>query len=90
MDLWCRVPGRSVLQEWELAAPGQGLLQEILFHCLCRGSVFPSPSNEINTFTCHEALRTQLGSFAFPCGVPASTGLPASPTCSIVISKFLS
>lgn len=79
-----------MLQEWELAAPGQGLLQEILFHCLCWGSVFPSPSNEINTFTCRQALRTQLGSFAFPCGVPAPTGLPASPTCSVAISNPLS
>lgn len=42
------------------------------------GFVPPSPSNEINTFTCHKALQTQPGSFAFPCGVqPPLLSLPA-------------
>lgn len=83
-DLVCAGSRAEEQQEWELAAASQGLLWGTLFHRLCWGFVFPSPSNEINTFTCHKALRMALGSFAFASCVFVDQLLPpASPPAQL-------
>lgn len=66
-------PEQKSAAESELAAPSQGWLRGILFHHCCRGFVFPSPSNETNTFTCHKVLWMELGrGLPCPCGGAAA------------------
>jgi len=77
----CWVPSRRVLQEWELESPGQRLLWGILFHRLCWGFVFPSPSDEINTFTCQspaDGAWELCFCLLCPCRVAAPISLPTS------------
>lgn len=76
-----------MLQELELASPSRGLFWGILFHCLRWVFFFFSISiSAMKAFSCHQALRMELGSSATapwaphsPLGVWGTPGAPCSP-----------